>query len=721
MFRKRLTWFWILLTGAALLLLARLTDIQVVHADQYEDLAARLLTRPVRYLRAPRGGILDRHRRVLVSHEPSYDVCVHYAALGDDNTAYLLSLARQLRRRGDFPAYMSTADVADELRFQIGDMWLRLAALTGEPVSAFQERGAQIRAKVARVRDAVRDRHGIDQPVAEERWLHPIIEDVPDDLAVAIRLELEHLPWLAVVPSSRRVAHQADAVAHLLGQLGAVSPERLAADPLRADDLRRLHPTDRCGTTGIERVAETMLRGTRGRISVDLDGTELEHIDPITGQDVELTIDMEIQETVLAMLADAIDGRDVHGNQRLTWPAGGAAVVLDVATREILALVSYPVYNYAELRTNYDHLIRDARRQPTRFRAVAGLYPPGSTCKAITLVGALTDGVTTPHERIHCTGHLLPDNPNIFRCWIFNQWHYTHDAVENPAGQNAVDAIRNSCNLYFFKTGGRLGPDRLCDWFSLFGLGRTQGTALIEESAGIVPTEERLGRPFVPADPWNFSIGQGEVTATPLQVANVAASIAAGHWAPVKLIRNASGPPESSQAQAGPPFDTNALRVLRTGMWLVVNDRPHGEGGWWPTGRHARLNRDDYVLCGKTGSAQAQPHSVLYRYTFEFPDGHRETRDAFLQEDALAQFDEPRPQCVGWHTIERYPSLPAGEPLPAHAWFMGYTQPAATPRGEQPDGPAYAIAVIVEYGGSGGRVAGPLVKQIAEWLLENRP
>ena len=356
---------------------------------------------------------------------------------------------------------------------------------------------------------------------------------------------------------------------------------------------------------------------------------------------------------------------------------------------------------------DYGRMTRDAQRMPTRFRAVNGLYPPGSTCKAITLVGALSDGVTTEHERIHCTGYLLPGRQDIFRCWIFNDYQTTHDARQ-PEGQNGEDAVRNSCNIYFFTMGGRLGPQRLCEWFSRFGLGRTQGTGLIEESPGIVPTEDRIRRRYQPSDAWNWAIGQGEVTATPLQVANVCASIASGYWAPVRLLRDAGTSGDQPAGDRGEDYDANALRVLRTGMWRVVNE--HG------TGRLAELACKDYVLCGKTGTAQAPPQPVLYRYTFEWPDGRRETVDAYLEQDALAQFGDEKPKRVGKHTIARYPDLLPGE-LSSHAWFMGYTQLASTPRGAAPSGRVYAIAVVVEYGHSGGRVAGPIARMIAEYLL----
>lgn len=716
MFLRRLTWFWILLTGAAVVLVGRLFEIQVVRADEYRDLATRILTRPVQYLRAPRGGLLDRNGRVLVRDEPAYDIGLRYEVLTGHSQSYLRAVARALQRRGDYPPTMSRDEIIADLHHQIARMWQRLSTLTGRPVAEFVERGERIRERVERIRAAVARRTGLEQPVAEESQFHCLLEDVDDDVALAVRLELEHLPWLRVVPGSRRVACDADAVVHLLGRLGAASPEHLEQDPLAGDKLRELRPGDRCGVSGVEALAETTLRGTRGRTVEELDGRVLERTEAVRGQDVTLTLDLELQTYVLGLLRDRIESREA--DEKLVWPAGGAAVVLDVATREVLALVSYPVYPYERFVADHAELARDARRLPLRFRAVSGLYPPGSTCKVITLAGALADGRTTPHERIHCTGHLLPDQPGLFRCWIYNEFRTTHDATR-PEGQNAEDAVRHSCNIYFYKLGDRLGPERLLEWCSRFGLGRLQGTGLIEESPARLPTEARLRRRLERADAWNWSIGQGELNATPLQVANVCATIAGGYWAPVRLLRTPADTDRPTGTGPSAPdagrleFSPDALRVLRTGMWRAVNE-PGGTAY-----EYARLGRRDYVLCGKTGSAQAVPQPVRFRYVLEWPDGRRAEVETYLREDALASFHDDPPTNVEWRTIERYPDLLPGE-LSAHAWFMGYTQPAATPRGAVPARGCYAIAVIIEYGQSGGKVAAPIARQIAEWLLSHR-
>ena len=719
MFAKRLKWFVIMMVVLAVIIVLRLVEIQIVRADQYETLADNMLTRPVRYLAAPRGSILDRNGQVLLCDEPASDISVRYEVLltllNDElpevTRRYLYAVARVLRKRGRFPADRPLKQIVPQLRREIDALWPRLSELAGISQSELVARAERIRARVERIKSVVQQSSPTVREIAEQRSYQALLEAVDEDLALAVRIELETgAPWLRVVPDSRRTAYDADSLVHVMGRTGAASTARIENDPLAGDEMRRLISGDRCGVSGVERLAEMALRGTRGRIVEDFDRTivEEECLAPIRGGDVRLTIDADLQREIQALLAEAVQASADTDN-----PAGGAAaVVLDVGTREVLALVSYPGYHYDEYRESYSQFAQDNRWQPLRFRAVANMYPPGSTCKVIALYGGLAEGVVTPSTQITCTGHLLPNSPNRFRCWIYKQ---TGWATHGP--QIAEDAIRNSCNIYFFTVGDRLGVDRLCRWFSAFGLGRKPGTGLIEESAGIVPTSRwiadnrRQDSQVNPADAWNFAIGQGEVSATPLQCANVAATVASGRWEPVKLLRDNIGdlgvePPTESIV-----FDEQYLRVLRTGMYRVVNER----GG---TAYRAKIDNDDYDMCGKTGSAQASRRVINKKYVLEWPDGRRAEVIASSRREALAGYDEDdRPQVVADSIHELFPPRGADTGLPSHAWFIAYTQPKNTPRGAAPDGPSYAICVLIEYGGSGGRVAGPVAKEIAELLV----
>ena len=535
MFAKRLKWFVIAMVALALITIGRLIDIQIVRAHLYETLADQMLMRPVTYLDAPRGSILDRRGQVLIADQPASDIRVRYEVLLSllskelprETRSYLRARARQMRDRGFFPSDMSTDAIEAEFLEKLGDLWPRLSERLMIPRGDLVERARQIKWRVEQIKRVVQDRSPTITEIAEEHAYHALVPAVDQDFALAIRIEFEaEQPWLSVVPSSRRVAFEADSLVHVLGRCGSATAERIEADALADDELRALRSGDRCGVSGVERLAELTLRGTHGRIIEDIDRTELQRVNPQCGGDVYLTIDADLQRQIYDLLGQHVRASLKDSTKE---PAGGAAAaVLDVETREVLALVSYPGYEYEEYERAYAELAADNRWQPLRFRAVANMYPPGSTCKVIALYGGLAAGVTSTQDRITCNGFFRPDNPTRFRCWYYNQYGLTHGP------QIAEDAIRNSCNIYFYTMGDRLGVDRLCKWFSQFGLGKLQGTGLIEETSGIVPTSEWIAEnrpddPRVwPADAWNFAIGQGEVSATPLQTANVAATIASG-------------------------------------------------------------------------------------------------------------------------------------------------------------------------------------------------
>lgn len=718
MFERRLWWLLALLSAFALTLIVRLADLQVVNAATHAQLIEKIAPRQIQFIRAPRGSVLDRQGRPLLSDTPCSDVTMYYRLLSGD-PEYLRSLARRLRSAGEFPAGQPVDQIVPVLQQRIYDAVETIARITKKDMQELEQRRASIIARVTRIRDIVEQRspalagskRSPWRPVVrEENAWHTLVDNVDPKTAIALQLALGDERWVRVQPGSQRRAIHADSLAHLLGRLGAATRERIEQDTEQDDELRALRGGDLCGVSGVELLAEHELRGTAGRIVIDPNQGVIERIDPVRGRDVRLTIDVDLQDRIYELLEAAVP-TSPH-------PAGAAAVVIDATTREVLAAVSYPSYRFDEFRSRYSELVRDMRRMPTKARAIQVAYPPGSTCKAITAVGALTDGVLSAGSRIHCNGYLLPNNPNRFRCWIYNSDHpSTHDA-SFPDGQTAEDAIRNSCNIYFFRAGEKLGPARLCDWFFALGLGGPAGTGLIEESRGTVPSAEWLnrfaGREFQRGDEWNWSIGQGEVTATPLQVANVGATIATGDWKPVILVRDSHGMPlTASEGDLRPrTFDTHVLRQVRAGMWRVVNE--YGGTAY----KYARLeSAPRHVMCGKTGSAQAQPLVLNYRFVVEWPDGAREEVIATTAEEALEPFGEDPPKIVGRFANDRYPQPGEDSKLPAHAWFMGFTQPADVRPGDAPRGRVYAISVIIEFGGSGGAIAGPVARRIAELVL----
>ena len=200
-------------------------------------------------------------------------------------------------------------------------------------------------------------------------------------------------------------------MAHVLGRTGRVSAEHIAEDPNADDPFARYRADEDRGITGAERAAESLLRGRRGQKVLDRDGNIIlsEMIEAENGRDVALTIDVALQARLYRLMHETV-GKIPESN-------GGAIVVLDVPTREVLALVSYPAYDpnrfdelYASLRDDTEHL-------PLRFRAIANRYAPGSTIKPLACLTGLTSGVITLDSQETCTGYLFESHRDRWRCW----------------------------------------------------------------------------------------------------------------------------------------------------------------------------------------------------------------------------------------------------------------------------------------------------------------
>ncbi|MBI4864176.1 MAG: hypothetical protein HY815_28560 [Candidatus Riflebacteria bacterium] len=651
---------------------------------------------------APRGAIRDRTGRVLVADGPCWDIGIRYEvvvarACPEDKTLqdeYLLRVARQRASGGLADPDAARRRMATRLAREVDATWAEIAELTGLSNEELSGRCQRAVARVRAMKAAVARRHGRESVIAEERSYRPIgrIYGQPAGGRAAGRFDL--VPWVRLTRSVARHAEGRDTLVHVLGRIFPANERRAAADPLAGDPLRRLEVGDLCGISGAERLGDPELRPR-----IDAAGTAR------AGADVRLTIDAELQQAVYRILERAVKASPS--------PCGGAAVVLDVATGEIRALVSYPAHPYDLSLAASDELADDARWMPLRFRAVSGVYPPGSTIKPATLYAALAEGAATPATRVTCSGRFRKDIPDSFRCWVFNRSGDTHGV------EIAETALRDSCNIFFFTAGDTMGASPLVRRLEPFGLGTTQGTGLIEESPGILPTPAWLAahRPQLPrhqrADAWNYAFGQGEMSVTPLQMANIAATIARGRFEPVTLMTDAAGRRIGASRDMGPRLDERWLSTVRRGLWRVVNEK----GG---TAEVAKIDASVGTLCGKTGSAQAVPRVLSRKFVFELPDGTEGPMVAPTIERARARLSIPDARLVKQEVLERYPVAAEGT-LPSHAWFIGYTRQPRSSRETPVSTGSYALSVLIEYGGGGGAVAGPVARDIARRLLEPAP
>ena len=468
----------------------------------------------------------------------------------------------------------------------------------------------------------------------------------------------------------------------------------LASDPYlqrnaltaRGTDRGQYRPGDPVGHSGLEAAQEHRLRGLRGVRIENLETGDVEETPPTHGRDLKLTLDARLQARVRALMDPALGLSVVqswHGPADTRPPEGthlyGGAAVLDVATGEILALVSTPTeprdgdWQAAYgLEDNQVQLFRDLLN-PEVHKAIAKPYPPGSVAKALILTGAEHFGVYDLNERIPATGHLYPERPDMLRSWIFKQYGLTHrdQLGRDPDG---TDALMVSSNVFFFTLGMRLGPEQIAATYHMYGLGESFNLGIGPEFPGKVgpfagPGD---GTDLSRGDAIQMGIGQGPVTWTPLHAAAAYATLARrGVYVKPRIFQDGE-PPEARQL----PISQGAITVALEGLRKVVSDPDYATGRVLntPLGEETIWNVPGVTVWGKTGTATAPPLTA----DPDGPDGPQESM-TFLSGD--------------------------------HSWFVVMA-------GENRHQPRYVVAVVMDYAGSGGRVSGPIANQIIHALAD---
>jgi len=474
------------------------------------------------------------------------------------------------------------------------------------------------------------------------------LERVPPDSFMPVRvrrgLTLEEvtrveewkldLPGVAVEVEPQRAYSASRFAAHLLGFVREASEEQIRQGRYRRGDM--------VGQSGLERLLDRYLRGRDGGERVEVDalgrpGQVVRRQEPAPGAHVVTTVDWRIQEVV----------------ERAMSAHAGAALVMDPRTGDILALTSSPAFDLDQFtgplgRDAWLRLVRDPQA-PLLNRALQGQYPPGSLFKVVVAAAGLQEGSLTPMDHVFCNGefHL---GGRTFKDW-------------KEEGHGQVDlhrALIQSCNVYFYRAGLKVGAEVLTRYAKAFGLGALTRIALPGERPGLVPslhvTRGHRGWAWQAGDTVNLSIGQGELLVTPLQVARLMAAVANGGilWKP-RLVQRVEQPDgklvysASSEMNGYVELAPAVWEFLRRSLWGVVN-----EGG---TGAAARVPGLD--VAGKTGTAQI-----------------------------VAKSDAARGQ--------------------EHAWFAAYA-PANDPQ--------FVVVVLVEHGGRGGQVGAPIARRIFQGIF----
>ena len=653
-----------------IILLIQLFNLQIIHGAEYRETSNSRLTREST-VKAARGSIKDRTGVDLVSTDTGYSVEIYSTKVDDaglnssiqkfieileanedkfvDNLPITVNPfafteeseeeQKNWKRNNDIDENYS----AEQVFYHLKDEY----KITTEDV--------EMARKIMAVRyEITRNGYSTTRSVT-------IAKDISDVSAVQLREQNASLAGMNVVTEPTVSYKSENLASHVLGYVGAISEEEYETrkDTYRNDDI--------IGKSGVQKVFEEYLKGTDGVKQVDMtvDGAitnEYISDEAVAGSDLVLTIDANLQKVAEDALEQNI--KDIaagkYGGEKHDADAG-AVVVMNVKTGEVLAMASYPDYNPEKFSEEYSN--DDTGRYTNR--AISSEQPPGSTFKMAVATAALAEGKITPTTRINDTG-VYPYGHHP-ACWYYNTYRTGHGYL------NVTQAIKYSCNYFFYEMGYRLGIDKIAEYAQKYGLGKRTGIELEGEASGTVASTayaESQGYDWYLSDTLSAAIGQSFNNFTPIQMARYISMLANGGKAVdvsiVKSIIRADGSEVSQEeidnfvnGKLGTE-DTNVedieiseenLDVIREGMRGVTS-----EAGGTAYSTFADFDMD---IAGKTGSAQV------------VVDGKEE----------------------------------------AHGWFAGFAPY---------DDPEIAVVVLIEKASSGGYTAATAKAIMEEYFGMNR-
>ncbi len=476
-----------------------------------------------------------------------------------------------------------------------------------------------------------------------------LLADLDRDCLARVEAQRIRLPGVVVQLEPKREYRFNGTAAHLIGYLSEITESEL-----KSEKYHDYYIGENIGKFGVESAFEKYLHGKRGGRQVEVDAVGrrrrlLDEVLPIPGRNVWLTIDIELQRVAEASLEGKV----------------GSIVALDPTNGAVLVMANSPVFDQEVFikglsKEEWRVLSKDPRH-PLLNRALGAAYPPGSTYKPFVAIAALKEGAATSDTSIGCPGFYFFANRK-YRCW-------------RDRGHGAVDldrALIQSCDVYFYQMGMRLGVDRIAQYANYFGLGEKTGIGLHGEHRGLIPTSwwkrQAVGIPWQKGETLSIAIGQGFDLATPLQMALAYAALANGGklWQPYVVRRIEGSSPEEideikPKLKRKIPIDQKYFQLVNKGLLGVVEDS---------RGTAHAIKDKNILIAGKTGTAQVVGMA----------------------------------EGVNRKLAAKY----AKEKEKDHAWFVGYA-PANDPK--------IAVCAMVEHGEHGSSTAAPLVQKVIQAYL----
>ena len=577
-------------------IVARLWFLQISSGEEYKDLADNNRVR-IRSVRAPRGHILDKYGREIVTNRPSFNVVM----IREDS-------------------------------YDIDDVLKRLSTILNEDIENLWEQ--------------IREAEGTPRHL-------PIVlkEDINWETLAYLENHKYKFPGVRIEVQPVRTFQYGDLAANTIGYIGSITRKQLEEDKEGVYE-----GGDLIGKRGLERLREKDLRGEKGNSSTEVNARgfeqrELKSLDPLPGNDLQLTIDAELQLAAEQFME--------------IGEKAGAVIALEVNTGRVLAAASAPSIHLEDFiggisQSNWDALLNNPKH-PLINKSIQAAYPPGSVYKIVTALAGLSEGVIDENTVIYCPGHYY-FGKRVYRCWK----HSGHGEVDLRR------AITESCDVYFYQVGERVGVDNLAKYARKLGLGQKTGVEMEHEKSGLIPTKEwkrkRYQEKWHQGETLSIAIGQGFNLLTPLQVALMTATAANGGTVYKPQIIESVTTPEGEVIERFEPQiigelndrERSFLKIIREGLVGVVQ----GKRG---TARNVRIK--GLTIGGKTGTAQVV---------------------------RIAQYKGLKEKDIPYKFRD-------------HAWFTCYA-PA--------DNPQIAVTVLVEHGLHGGSGAGPIARVILKKYFE---
>lgn len=595
-FHGRVRLIILALGGLLLSFVLVLYNLQVVNGAEYLSQSERKISN-TETVEAARGEILDRYGRVLVSNRTSYQVTLDAGLMGaeESRNPNLLSLITLCRSHGvswtdtlpisatePFTSMLDTLSETGQTRYKtfLDKMkWTDAAAQGPDALITAMRKFYKVEESVS-----AEDGRALVGVLCELRMRtldilrtnYVFASDVDMDFISAVKEN--GLVGVSIKPVSVR-QYNTPYAAHLLGHVGLMTAEEWAEYQEKGYSMN-----DTVGKDGVELAFEDYLRGTPGVRAIDLNTSgkvvsETWLTEPDPGNNLSLTLDIRLQETVERSLAERIPALPSEYTQ------GGSAVVMDVKSGDILAMASWPTFDLSTVyqdSATYNAALSDPLK-PFYNRAAQGTYSPGSAFKMVVGTAALQEGLTTPGEKILDTGRFqypagqkYPYGDYHPACWIYLQYGGTHGR------EDMAHALKDSCNIYFYTLGDRLGIDKIDQYADMFGLGKSTGFEL-NEAVGQVAgpeTSAKLETPWYGGDLLSAAIGQGNTLTTPLQLANYVATLVNGgnHYSAHILQSVKSGDFSSLVYQQEPELmdtlniSSDNMETVKAGMKLLATE-----------------------------------------------------------------------------------------------------------------------------------------------------